>query len=293
MAAEQPQEAAIPTDADAPADVPADVPTPEPARSSTPTAAQPSLPPNSGLDPSSHVDTSARSPAPSRSNTTESFASVTSTFASRTDLWNPRTFEDSPLRSLRLSFTGNKKHVLTSKVLDIDTEAEYYTLSGDSDATEMHDRDGKVVARMEWHTFAASKLDYKLHQYEIKNWIPISKKKRRTVTHNGRDYEWIVIDGVQVLQIVGMPGHNVAIWDNHRGIISIEILPEGLLLDIIEPVVLSVVLLECGHSIGQGDASGTITGGRESKKKFVDGVESGVGEGIGTDLVNYVLGTDS
>jgi len=172
----------------------------------------------------------------------------------------------------------------------MDSQTVYYKFAGNSDATEMRDRDDKIIARFEWHTFTANKLDYKLHKYDIKNWIPLSKKKRRTVTHNGRDYEWVAIDNVHVLQIVGMPGHNAAIWDNHKGVVNVEILPEGLLLDLIEPIVLSIAILESGHSIGEGDATGTIGGGGSSSG-FLGSVEEGAGESIGTSAMNAILGT--
>lgn len=91
-------------------------------------------------------------------------------------------------------------------------------------------------------------------------------------------------------QLQVSPGHNAAIWSNARGIVSLEILPEGLALNLTESAVLCVAMLESGHNIGKGDASGTFSNlpSPSSGGSTLATVSQGVGQGIGAGIAASV-----
>ena len=53
-----------------------------------------------------------------------------------------------------------------------------------------------------------------------------------------------------IWQLQSAPGHNLAVWNDLKDYVEIEVLPEGLQAGIIEPALLSVILMQSGRPIG-------------------------------------------
>lgn len=79
--------------------------------------------------------------------------------------------------SLHLRFTGSKKTILESNVVD-QNDRVVYSFLGNAKKTEMLDMEGKMVARMEWHTFGSNVLHYCGNDMKMRDFIPLSKKKK-------------------------------------------------------------------------------------------------------------------
>lgn len=79
--------------------------------------------------------------------------------------------------SLHLRFTGSKKKLLESTVVD-QNERVVYSFKDSSKASEMKDIEGKTIAKMEWHTFGSNVLHYHGNEMKIKDFIPVNKKSK-------------------------------------------------------------------------------------------------------------------
>ncbi|TDL30013.1 hypothetical protein BD410DRAFT_49825 [Rickenella mellea] len=154
-------------------------------------------------------------------------------------------------------FTSPDASILNTTVLDPNGQVAF-TVSSDKKHTEIRDQQSQVIASIDW-SHSNPVLQYRGEKFKAKEWVPLNKKKTsRALTHQGIHYEWVEENDNKAF-LTSATGQRVVIWNDVNDTSSVELLPDGMKIGILEPAVVALVIMLSKRSLGDGGGSG-LTG---------------------------------
>ncbi|KAH9162114.1 hypothetical protein EDB89DRAFT_551929 [Lactarius sanguifluus] len=152
--------------------------------------------------------------------------------------------------SVSFTFTGTKKTILNSQVMDPHGKVPFNVVS-DKKNTTVRASNGTTLAVVEWN-HSAPIMHHGGKKLKCKEWIVWNNSKKvRVLTHAGKEYHWVTRNETVYLEPADRPGFTILIWRDPTDVVEIEAFQESLVVPgLLEAAIVAVVIMQSGHKLG-------------------------------------------
>jgi len=162
--------------------------------------------------------------------------------------------------SVKLKISGGSSNIFNSEVVTASGQSLYSISSNSKRTTLVSCKDNVEVATVEWDR-SSPRMVYRRKKMKCKEWLPLAgpDTETRLLTHGDERYTWTHRSTSGYLIPANRPGLAVARWrvKTRTDELRLEIFQEALVESgLLEAVVLSIVLIRSGRSLG--DSTGLI-----------------------------------
>jgi len=163
---------------------------------------------------------------------------------------------------LKISSSGAK---IVNAVVADSAGRPLYSISSDSKRTKLHSRrDNTEVATVDWNR-SSPRMVFRGKKVKCKEWLPRAgpDTETRIFVHGNLQFTWMQQSSHGFLIPANRPGLAVAKWrtKSRTDELRLQVFQEALTEPgLLEAIVLSIILLQSGHSFGDTQHSITSTG---------------------------------
>ncbi|KAH8978952.1 hypothetical protein EDB92DRAFT_1906765 [Lactarius akahatsu] len=156
--------------------------------------------------------------------------------------------------SIELKFSSSGVNIVNSVVIDA-AGRPIYTILSDSKRTKLlSHRDNTEIATVEWDR-SSPRMVFRGKKTKCKEWLPLAgpDTESRLLVHGDAQFTWMQRSSRGFLIPANRPGLAVAKWrtKSRTDELLVKIFQEALVEPgLLEAIILSIVLLQSGHSFG-------------------------------------------
>ncbi|KAH8984231.1 hypothetical protein EDB92DRAFT_1803259 [Lactarius akahatsu] len=174
--------------------------------------------------------------------------------------------------SVSFKFTGTKKTILNSQVMDPYGKVPF-NVASDKKTTTVRASDGTTLAVVEWN-HSAPIMHHGGRKLRCKEWIVWNNSKKvRVLTHAGKEYHWVTRNETVYLEPADRAGFAILIWRDPTDVVEIEAFQESLVIPgLLEAAIVAVVIMQSGHKLGDH--------GGGNNQMFINAIAGSIGANV-------------
>jgi len=176
-------------------------------------------------------------------------------------LVEPTRYTERP--SIELKFSSSGAKIVNSSVVD-PAGRPLYSISSDSRRTKLHSlRDNTEVATIDWDR-SSPRMVFRGKKLKCKEWLQRAgpDTESRILVHGNSQFTWMEQSSRGFLIPANRPGLAVAKWrtKSRSDELRLQVFQETLVdPGLLEAIVLSIILLQSGHSFGDSNTLESIS----------------------------------
>ncbi|KAI9437955.1 hypothetical protein H4582DRAFT_1951647 [Lactarius indigo] len=156
--------------------------------------------------------------------------------------------------SIELKFSSSGANIVNTVVIDAAGRPLYIILSDSKRTKLLSHRDNTEIATVEWDR-SSPRMVFRGKKVKCKEWLPLAgpDTESRLLVHGDAQFTWTQRSSRGFLIPANRPGLAVAKWrtKSRTDELLVKIFQEALVEPgLLEAIVLSIVLLQSGHSFG-------------------------------------------